>query len=277
MGTGLAFLCPVPDFDIKRSEHKVTGTANISYRWNDAMMSYVSYSRGYKAGGINLDRSAGLTQFEFKPETVDSVEGGVKSTFADGRVKFNLTAFYSDFKNFQLNTFTGNGFVISNEAGVKSKGVELETSVHPLHGLLLSGAISFNHAQFSKSTAKPNLAGKQLTNAPKWTLNGTIAYRRPILPGSQITGFSRLSVRYITKVNTGSDLAPQKVQKGYALVNIRVGIRTAENGWELAGWANNLFDTNYSQIIFATPIQPGSFSTFIGMPRTYGVSLTARF
>lgn len=39
-------------------EEEVTGTGKLSYRFNRDLLTYVSYARGYKAGGFNLDRAA---------------------------------------------------------------------------------------------------------------------------------------------------------------------------------------------------------------------------
>src|SRR5690606_40123856 len=71
----------------KRSESEFTGTAILSYKPTDGLMLYGSYSRGYKAGGFNLDRSALTTStllnpalagdtanLQFDQETVDAFE-----------------------------------------------------------------------------------------------------------------------------------------------------------------------------------------------------------
>ena len=42
----------------KRSEDEFTGTGVLSYKPSRDLLLYASYSRGYKAGGFNLDRSA---------------------------------------------------------------------------------------------------------------------------------------------------------------------------------------------------------------------------
>jgi outer membrane receptor protein involved in Fe transport len=52
-----------------RSESKVSGTAVISYKATDRLLTYASYSRGYKGGGFNLDRSA-LWRAQTVPTTV---------------------------------------------------------------------------------------------------------------------------------------------------------------------------------------------------------------
>lgn len=115
-----------------RREDKFTGTAILSYKPVDDLMVYASFSRGYKAGGFNLDRSAlkaptlpfaatpggaqGLVRnLQFDPETVDSYEIGAK--YATGPFSLSLTGFRSDFSSFQLNTFNGTVFLVQNVNG----------------------------------------------------------------------------------------------------------------------------------------------------------------
>ena len=118
-----------------RSEDEFTGTAILSYKPIDDLMLYASYSRGYKAGGFNLDRSAlkaptlpfsatpggaqGLVgNLQFDPETVNSYELGAK--YATGPFSAGLTFFRSDFSSFQLNTFNGTVFLVQNVNGCSS-------------------------------------------------------------------------------------------------------------------------------------------------------------
>jgi outer membrane receptor protein involved in Fe transport len=119
----------------KRGEDEFTGTAILSYKPVDDLMVYASYSRGYKAGGFNLDRSAlkspilpfaatpGGAQalvgnLQFDPETVNSYELGAK--YATGPFSLGLTFFRSDFSSFQLNTFNGTVFLVQNVNGCSS-------------------------------------------------------------------------------------------------------------------------------------------------------------
>ncbi|MBA3939717.1 MAG: TonB-dependent receptor [Sphingopyxis sp.] len=119
----------------KRSEDEFTGTAILSYKPVDDLMLYASYSRGYKAGGFNLDRSAlkspilpfaatpGGAQslvgnLQFDPEKVHSYELGAK--YATGPFSLGLTFFRSDFSSFQLNTFNGTVFLVQNVNGCDS-------------------------------------------------------------------------------------------------------------------------------------------------------------
>ena len=120
----------------ERDEDEWTGTAVLSFRPSNAALLYAGYSRGYKAGGFNLDRSAlgqpifapndprqfggrgagfNTANLQFDPEIVDAYEVGVKYTHRDFIV--NVAAFRQVFSNFQLNTFNGSVFLVQNING----------------------------------------------------------------------------------------------------------------------------------------------------------------
>jgi outer membrane receptor protein involved in Fe transport len=116
----------------RRSESEWTGTSILSFRPNDDLLLYASYSRGYKAGGFNLDRSAlkspilpfaftpGGPQalvgnLQFDPEINNAYEVGVK--YQRGPITLNVTGFRQDFRNFQLNTFNGTVFLVQTING----------------------------------------------------------------------------------------------------------------------------------------------------------------
>jgi outer membrane receptor protein involved in Fe transport len=119
----------------KRTESKLSGTAVISFKPTQSTLTYASYSRGYKAGGYNLDRSglnrtavgstatnpgaAGgitanstLSLLEFAPEINDAFEVGAK--FNGRGIDVNVAAFHQSFRDFQLNTFNGLNFFVEN-------------------------------------------------------------------------------------------------------------------------------------------------------------------
>lgn len=122
----------------RRTENRLSGTAVISWKPIDSVLTYASYSRGYKAGGYNLDRSgfnrtlvgntatnpgtpggitptSTLSLLEFAPETNDAYEIGAKY---NGRgIDVNIAAFRQEFSDFQLNTFNGLNFFVENING----------------------------------------------------------------------------------------------------------------------------------------------------------------
>jgi len=115
----------------QRREDEFTGTAVLSWKPIDDLLVYGSYSRGYKAGGFNFDRSAlkvPLQSFasqggaqalvgnlQFDAETVNSYEVGAK--YSTGPFTLTIAGFRQDFSNFQLNTFDGTVFLVENIGG----------------------------------------------------------------------------------------------------------------------------------------------------------------
>jgi outer membrane receptor protein involved in Fe transport len=339
---------------VKKKEDKFTGTAVLSYKPTDDVLTYASFSRGYKAGGFNLDRNSlyrlGRTDLangnraidasvintaalQFKPETVDAYEIGVKY---DGRgIDVNLAGFYQSFQNFQLNTFNGVNFVVENvqgcttlsggdasdadaiagnsgctgkqKSGVTSKGIELEAYLRPARNLSVNLGFTYADTRYannlignttltnttgSLSPAFFQLPGARLSNSAKYVTTGAISWT-PDIGTSGLKGLAYVDFRYTSALNTGSDLDYEKLQKGYALVNARIGLNQADKGWSIEAWAQNLFNVNYQQIAFDVPLQ-GSGATnavrqgmatsssqlyglFLGEPRTYGVTVRRRF
>ncbi|ALJ16029.1 TonB-dependent receptor [Sphingopyxis macrogoltabida] len=156
----------------KRSEDEWTGTAILSYKPVDDLMLYASFSRGYKAGGFNLDRSAlknpvilganpsssfaavGGAQalvgnLQFDPELVNSYEVGAK--YSTGPFGVGLTLFRSDFKNFQLNTFNGSVFIVQTVNGCSAdlNGGDRDQSKFP-------GAPNYNPGATASGACNPD-------------------------------------------------------------------------------------------------------------------------
>lgn len=286
-------LCPAYNFDGKTSESELTGTGSLSYKWTDQVTTFFSYSHGYKAGGINLDRGAGgyivspitgaaqpRLDPTFKPEFSDNYEVGLKTQF--GRTTVNFAAFYTDFSDFQLNTFTGLGFIVSNVKAVNSKGVELEVATNPFKWLALTGGGSYVIAKYGDElatdpvAANRPLAGRIITNAPRLTLNGSATFTKDI-PATIFASFLRLEASYHSALNTGSDLAAQKAQGPVFLTNGRLGLTADQGKYELSVWARNIFNREYKTLVIDSPFQTGGFNSWIGEPRTYGVTARLNF
>ncbi len=194
------------------SDSEWTGTAVLSWKPSTRWLGYASYSKGYKAGGYNLDRSdlGGLTGvfsprtnadavgLRFEPEKVDSYEVGFK--FNGRRFNLNVAAFRQEFKTFQLNTFNGSIFIVQNIAscsndlggldrdnsattgactgktkpGVISQGVELEASIYPAPDVAVTAGYTYADTHYKRNLVGSS-TGEALSNALF------------LLPGSQLS------------------------------------------------------------------------------------------
>ncbi len=310
-----------------RSENEFTGTAILSYKPTDDLLIYGSYSRGYKAGGFNLDRSAltsstlanpaltGSTDnLQFDQETVDAFEIGAK--YSTREFSLSVAAFRQQFDNFQLNTFNGSVFLVQNingcsddlggadrdasgatgnctpdnvRYGVVAQGVELEASINPVRHVNVTMGLTYTDTSYENDLVGRDtgealdpalrlLPGDNLSNAPEVTATASLSYTPPI-GNSGLTGLFYVNARTTSDYNTGSDLLPGKEQDGYTLVNARIGIRGPDGMWAIEGWAQNLFDVDYSQVAFNTPFVASqqTYSAFLAEPRTYGITVRGRF
>jgi outer membrane receptor protein involved in Fe transport len=122
---------------------RVTGRAVVDYEIAQGKLLYVSYSRGYKAGGINppIDPSFNISP-TFEPETINAFEVGTKNSLLGGRARLNLSAFYYDYKGLQLSRIVGRTSVNDN-TDASIYGVELEGLLRPVDDLQLNFSASY--------------------------------------------------------------------------------------------------------------------------------------
>lgn len=265
--------------------------AVLTFDLNDDSNVYVSATRGFKSGGFNFI----AIQPGFSPEKVWSFEGGYKSTFLEGRARFNASIFYSDFKDLQVGQIVNASSVIANAAGAELYGVEADFAFLPTENFEIGGSLGYLHAEFTDfcspdaalpagtrpeagcTAANPrNLTGFKLPRAPSWSLS-TYAEYRFVLPGESTIAV-RGDVRYQSKMFFTQWNRPRISQNGYALANARITWTSANEAFSVGLWANNLFNKDY----FSEVLEPGVFDPNFGQvnfgpPRTYGVTATVRF
>ena len=309
-----------------RDEDKLTGTAILSWKPVDDLLVYGSYSRGYKAGGFNLDRSAlgnpvtlrvanlDPAILQFDEETVDAYEVGLK--YSGRRWGVSLAAFRQEFSNFQLNTFNGSVYLVQNingcstslsggdrdasaatgacaaddvSPGVVSQGFEFEASLSPIRDLTMTMGITHADTRFADDVVGSDagapldpalrlLPGDNMSNAPAWVGTSSLTWTPPI-GDSGMEGLFFINARMTSDYNTGSDLLYGKEQDGYILVNGRIGLTNIADRFSIEGWVQNMFDVDYTQVAFNTPfVAPQqTYSAFLAEPRTYGVTVKAKF
>ena len=295
----------------EKNDGELSGTIKAAYRLNDQLLTYVSYARGYKSFGYNLDRvQSGITpnaSLLFPSELVDSYEAGFKATLFNRKVLFNATYFDQKVTDFQLNTFLGTAFVVESIPELKTRGVDADFLwFTPIQGLTLSAGVTYTDAKYghfvaSQLTSPGNfpqlslLPGGTPSFAPEWSATGSVNFDRSIGNGLR-AGFS-LSAKHTTDYNTGSDLLPYKQQEALTLLNGRISFGAENQHWTFELWGQNLTDEEYTQVGFAAPLQGTAFQTtvqpngtfynpaldtatynaYLGQPRTYGLTFKVKY
>ncbi len=209
---------------------------------------------------------------EFRPEFVNAYEIGTKAQWLDGRLTTNLAAFWSQYEDFQLNTFTGLGFVVGNVDEARTRGVELEYDLTINEHVFLTGGWTYAKAQYGDAPANPQLENRRLTHAPTWQGSTGLNVEYPVT-GTNLAVFGNLNAMFRNEHNTGSNLKPQKEQGAFWLFNGQLGVRSLDGRYEGYLWSRNILDRHYNQVVFDSVFQAGSFSTTVNEPRTFGATL----
>ncbi|MEQ1499456.1 MAG: TonB-dependent receptor [Novosphingobium sp.] len=138
-------------FSIKTVKfNEMTGRAVLNFAVTDDNMLYVSYSRGYKSGGINPPLQPIFAVSDtFKPEFVNAFEIGSKNSFAGGKVILNVTGFYYSYKDLQLSRIVARTSVNDNVSAT-IYGLELEAVLRPTPEMTINIGASYLHAEVSE-------------------------------------------------------------------------------------------------------------------------------
>lgn len=248
----------------------------LKYTWNENQYIYGNISRGYKAGGFNVQMFSDLMQKDlmnsgnpnapktdvrksilYYPEYSWNYEIGFQGTIWKNRIKTQISLFYMDIDSIQLTKFvpSGNGRMITNAGKAKSKGIELSTQANLGKGFSATINYGYAHAIFTNyidsvamngNFQQADYKGKYVPYAPQQTLclGGSYvhlfkhAFIDQFMANAQFLGVGKI---YWNEANTLS-------QKFYTLVNAKVGIRKGDVGLDV--WAKNLFNTSYNAFYF---------------------------
>ncbi len=255
---------------------EVTGRLGLKYFASDDVMVYATASKGYKAGGINLDPRLP----DYQPETNEMGELGIKSTVANGRLRINGSLFYSEYDGIQLSSLTAVGTPPAllpntlNAAPAEIYGVELEM-LGRFAGFEFNLGASVLDSEFTEdamltdsqtNTNRLVPAGSPVPFAPEFTLNAGLQY--DFLVGSwSIT--PRVQVSYMDEQLSTPFRYDATVVPSRTVADFRVTMRPSD-AVRIEAFANNVLDETY----IAAQVQNASSANggiLYGAPRQFGV------
>jgi iron complex outermembrane receptor protein len=261
----------------------------LEYQLTPDILVYGSATKGYKSGGTNFAATS-LQTLTFAPEKLWSYEGGLKSDWLDRKLRVNLTGFYYDYSDLQVQSLIGPGVVsISNAASAIVRGIELETAVRPLAGLSMGFNYSFLNArydrfpdaavpsqlrsylagtpQFDASAGTFDASGNRLDAAPASSASLSAQYDLPLGPAS---AFCRVEYYWQSRVYYDPSNAPIMSQGPYGLLNLSTGYEGIPGGWSVRLIAKNVANTQYLTTVAANGLVPAGLA---GYPRTVELQL----
>ena len=121
---------------VNNSISETTPMLNISYKLQDDVMIYATYSEGFKVGGYTqriFPPEPSLPTFD--PEYVKSYEIGAKTELLDNTLRANLSIFTTDYSDLQLLIAEPSrvGPYTANAGEATIEGFELnQLTLHPM-------------------------------------------------------------------------------------------------------------------------------------------------
>jgi iron complex outermembrane recepter protein len=297
--------------DVKSSN--VTWDANLNYAVSDDMNVYTRVAKGYRAPSIQgriLFPPATATPLQSgvtigKSETIQSYEAGLKTSFLDGKGRFNVNGFVYDLKNAQLTAVGGgvNANRLINAKKVRGYGLEADVELRPVPALTLTAGMSYNNTKIKDpglttaacgavrvdtfpnvslctlldpivtpaapfSAAIVNINGNSLPQSPRWIANATARYGVPVGSG-EIYGYTDWAYR--SKINFFLYDSVEFQSKRLLEGGVRLGYKT--DAFDIAGFVRNV--TNTTQAVGG--IDFNNLTGFVNEPRVWGIEAGFKF
>jgi iron complex outermembrane receptor protein len=230
----------------------------VNYKFNDDIMVYGSWSKGYSSGGFNQDPR--LSTYE--PEVSKNWELGMKSTWFDRRLKVNVTGYHNDYQNQQLSVArtVNNQQVIlilnAQEATLYGFELEMQALLGNWTMSLTAGTTDGKYDKFSvqDSTIGPapdfvetfftrDLSGNELVLGAPYTASLGIGYLHNFDSGGSLD----VNVGYSHRGRQFNNIDEYKGtrQDAFGLVDARVTWTLPNGRTAISLVGNNLTDKEY--------------------------------
>lgn len=271
----------------------------------DNSLFYATASRGFKAGGFNVQSAAGTPgqALLYQPEVLTSYETGLKSRFLDNKLQLNVSAFYWDYKNHQepVLTYTNvpglTNLIYQNAGAAEIYGGTVDIIAKPWRGATLNASAEFAKSRYiaysvsvptfsyspagngcrvaasNPATTTLDCSGFEVARTPKWS--GNLGFNQDFALGKgTLTANANLS--FSSSRWLGVDFIPLSRANAYGKVDASLTYRAPQDRFSITGFVRNITDAKIYTDGLKEPFSPLFYGN-IQPPRTYGVRLGANF
>jgi iron complex outermembrane receptor protein len=269
-------------FGATRTSPKV----GVDYKWTPDLMSYVTYSTGFRGGGFGPRPSNAQQLSSFQPEDLKNYEIGTKSELFDHRVRLNGDVFYSIYTDQQLSLqvclpcapVRVPWFRTVNTGKSRIWGVEAELNAQPLAGWKVEASLGYinywlvDPGVTTLQARLPNGDTYYPNRTPKWNYGAGTEYTMAL--GDKGTLTPRVDWTYQSKIYFNNSAG---FQDGYGLLSARLTWAAPDDKWSVALFGTNLTNKVYFDGKLALQAALGRESGNVAAPREWGLSLRRNF
>ncbi len=249
-------------------------STSFSWRFADNNLVYFTASKGYKSGAYVAQRTTPETAVvPLEPEFATNFEIGLKTQFADNRVRLNASVFTIDYTDLQVFRLVGS-LLVGASADATSSGLELDMTALLNDNWVVKASYGYLDAKYDKF------------------ISGGDDFKGNTLPRSADSSFS-INSNYTFNLNGGSTIdfglnythkgdyfievsnSPASKEDGFNLLNASLGWASADGSWEAVAWGKNITDEEFRTHSIISNIA-GTVDLW-NMPATYGLTVNYSF
>jgi len=249
-------------------------STSFSWRFGDNNLVYFAASKGYKSGAYVAQRTTPETAvIPLEPEFATNFEIGLKTQFADDRVRLNASVFTIDYTDLQVFRLVGS-LLVGASADATSSGLELDMTALLTDNWVVKASYGYLDAEYDKF------------------ISGSDDFKGNTLPRSADSSFS-INSNYTFNLNGGSTIdfglnytqkgdyfievsnSPASKEDGFGLLNASLAWASADGSWEAVAWGKNLTDEEFRTHSIISNIA-GTVDLW-NTPATYGLTVNYSF
>jgi iron complex outermembrane receptor protein len=272
------------EFTGKLNEDNVSWRAGIDYKPRPGLLLYANVSKGYKAGSFpSVAASTTEQSLPVKQESLLSYEAGIKATLLDRTLQLNAAGFYYDYRDRQIRSKLidpnfGVLDVLVNVPKSSVAGFEVELNAQPIRGFNAYANFTYLDSEIkrfvglSAEGVAGNFKGDPLPYTPKYQIGTGLGYEFDVSDRLKMSAGADLTFRSETNaIIGGSQLFDIR---DYTLLDLRAGIKDADDRWSLQFWGKNVTNEYYWTNVASFF---DTYTRWAGQPATYGATFSVKF
>lgn len=282
LGGPFGFTAPTNILVAEYDEDSIDYKIGVEWTPNENMLVYANYSTAFKSGGFNTGAPINLN---YEPEEIEAIQAGIKSTWLDGQLQANVSAFAYDYQNLQVTQVLGVSLETQNASDAEVSGLEFELQAAPSEAILVRAFATLTESEYQDAVISDildidafggnvfgeiDISGNPLRFTPDMTVGISGAYTIPAF-GGEIT--SQISVYWQDDSYARPHGLDVDLIESYTQTNISVRYDSDSENYYVELFGRNLEDETVLSARFVNPTHTSEYKP----PRTYGLSFGYSF
>lgn len=211
--------------DGKQSNEDSIWKGNLTYNISDDLMIYITYSEGYRAGGVNRARVDGIPGYE--EDFTKNYEFGWKTSWLEKRLRFNGAIYQVQWDDFQysiLDFDVSNLTIIYNAGQATVNGLEFDIDFAATDELILKFSGSYNDAELDDDIINDGEvlapSGTQMPFVPEIQYTAIARYATDV---GEFNVYGQAAFSYTDDSWSELDVSVRSKQSSYEVLNLAAG------------------------------------------------------